>query len=45
MAANVSLAMKLNDTNELSYVFSTNLEHQQLPRCLYSAENALVILW
>lgn len=45
MAANISLAMKHNDTNELSYLFSTNSEHQQLLRCLYSAENALVFLW
>lgn len=45
MAANISLAMKHNDTNELSYLFSTNSERQQLLRCLISAENALVFLW
>lgn len=40
MAANISVAMKHNDTNELSYLFSTNSEHQQLPRGLHSTENA-----
>lgn len=27
MPANISLAVKYNDTRELSYVFSTNSEH------------------